>query len=547
MKKALLLIGALVLGLSAPAQVVSTFSGQANAVNFNYGGTGSNGAALQVGGGGGAAGTSYSITLNYGFTSTGPSGIKFNPFGNSAALPTIAIGSGASYEVATLTSVSCSTPTIYQSCQLTASFTNAHGAGDVVRSGDAGLQEALNYESGKGGGVVLVDSGWQRAGGTNAMIAAAVVVPQTYVEDNRGQGQPYWTPQAASVTLLSAPAALVAANITQPASCPTGATCGWTAAEPYFTIAYVDILGNLTVVPTPYQVLANLTASVPVTIASPAAETGAVGWVAFAGASATALDLLPVTTAAGLPVGTTAAGAGAGCTLTTAETIVPACAIGSAATFNAVYVNTNMLAPLSTIGAGTNEPLFQAHATFAYQPSALPWHGFQTDFTAFPANATTQAEGVATIGTMNLPIGYLNTIGRTIRVSGKFTSTVTTASTESVALSLGGILGYSSNAPKALCTITSIATPTGTTATGTFSCTLTTNAVGTTAVGSVMPDGFGVLNVAALAGTVQADTATAAVTSVGLFSGSQIFVGLTNTATASSTATLLDLHIETLQ
>jgi hypothetical protein len=450
MKKALLLIGALVLGLSAPAQVVSTFSGQANAINFNYGGTGSNGAALQVGGGGGAAGTSYSITLNYGFTSTGPSGIKFNPFGNSAALPTIAIGSGASYEVATLTSVSCSTPTIYQSCQLTASFTNAHGAGDVVRSGDAGLQEALNYESGKGGGVVLVDSGWQRAGGTNAMIAAAVVVPQTYVEDNRGQGQPYWTPQAASVTLLSAPAALVAANITQPASCPTGATCGWTAAEPYFTIAYVDILGNLTVVPTPYQVLANLTASVPVTIASPAAETGAVGWVAFAGASATALDLLPVTTAAGLPVGTTAAGAGAGCTLTTAETIFPACAIGSAATFNAVYVNTNMLAPLSTIGAGTNEPLFQAHATFAYQPSALPWHGFQTDFTAFPANATTQAEGVATIGTMNLPIGYLNTIGRTIRVSGKFTSTVTTASTESVALSLGGILGYSSNAPNAL-------------------------------------------------------------------------------------------------
>jgi isocitrate dehydrogenase len=62
-----------------------------------------------------------------------------------------------------------------------------------------------------------------------------------------------------------------------------------------------------------------------------------------------------------------------------------------------------------------------------------------------------------------------------------------------------------------------------------------------------MPDGFGVLNVAALAGTVQADTATAAVTSVGLFSGNQIFVGLTNTATASSTATLLDLHIETLQ
>jgi hypothetical protein len=65
-----LIIGALLLALPVVAQIPAgptTFGGRVDALSFSYGGQGQ-GAALVVGAGGGNAGTSYSITLNYGKT-----------------------------------------------------------------------------------------------------------------------------------------------------------------------------------------------------------------------------------------------------------------------------------------------------------------------------------------------------------------------------------------------------------------------------------------------------------------------------------------------
>ena len=71
------------------------------------------------------------------------------------------------------------------SCVLTATFSQAHGRGEIVRSGTYGLQEALNDAGASGGGAVTTDSAWSSIGGTSAMISAATKPANTAVEDVR--------------------------------------------------------------------------------------------------------------------------------------------------------------------------------------------------------------------------------------------------------------------------------------------------------------------------------------------------------------------------
>jgi len=350
---------------------------------------------------------------------------------------------------------------------------------------------------------------------------------------------------------------LIAANITQPATCSTtNGVCPatWTASQPYFSIAYVDIQGNISVGGTGYQVGSNLTASVPVTIAQPAASAGAVGWLVFAGTTANLLEYQ-------LPVTTTATGAALGaCTLTTLETVTPACALpnttygqaGSGpATFNAIYAATNMLIPVaSEATANVWNPVFNAHSTFAYEPTATAL-SFQTNYTPFSANAATTASGNrAVLATVPLPPGYLNQIGKTIRVKGKYTSTVTSGVTPEILINLGsqGANYGAAGIPTTLCTMLSVGTTLAvTTVNGTFECVLTTNAAGATAVGSLFPDGWAGWWGTGITGVFQADSGTAAVGSLGLFEPTQLFVTYLSTAQASSAAQVTDLHIETLQ
>lgn len=158
---------------------LSVFAGTYNAVEFAYGWPGSRGAALQV---------------TQGSTSTGAYTIVCAPTtlqtvdGINIPITTstpILIGSDSGLEIVTPTAVSTNN---LGGLLITATFTNAHGTGAQVRSGDAGLAEALAAASANGGGQVVVTPGWTRAGGTSAILASAVVPAGVSITDNRGTG-----------------------------------------------------------------------------------------------------------------------------------------------------------------------------------------------------------------------------------------------------------------------------------------------------------------------------------------------------------------------
>jgi hypothetical protein len=173
---------------------------------------------------------------------------------------------------------------------------------------------------------------------------------------------------------------------------------------------------------------------------------------------------------------------------------------------------------------------------------------FQTNFGPFPALGTITAGNYAVLGSFQLPAGYLNQIGRVIRISGKISATVTTADTFALNLVLGWAGGDTAGAGVNVCTLAETTTFSATAITMPFSCTITTNAVGTTAVGTLMADGAAFAGTSA--GTTPAitldDTGTAAVASLGLFSQDTISVNFGSIAQAASAAQLLDLHIETI-
>jgi len=137
---------------------LTKFSGEFNAYNYAYG-VNPDIPAFEVIAGNNAAGT-YGVTLGLGQVST-PDGRIVQP---AVGVP-ITIGSGASTEVVTPTSVVNLTPTQYGTCIITAVFGFGHGQGDLVRSGDFGLQEAATAAKNYGGGLVVLDAKFFQAAG----------------------------------------------------------------------------------------------------------------------------------------------------------------------------------------------------------------------------------------------------------------------------------------------------------------------------------------------------------------------------------------------
>lgn len=170
---------ALLLVTPALAQGPSVLSAGFTAYNFAYGGNSyrignASGAtilnppgALKVNTGTTGAGT-FTITLAFGTIKTAD-GLTVMPFATNAP---IKIGVGANLETVTPSAVSCTTPAIYNTCQVTATFANAHGIGDPVSSGSGGLMEAVNLAGSLGGGVVIVDRAWISQGFTVAGLTA---------------------------------------------------------------------------------------------------------------------------------------------------------------------------------------------------------------------------------------------------------------------------------------------------------------------------------------------------------------------------------------
>lgn len=529
MKTLLITIGALaILACPLPAQNRTVFAGERNAVDYAYGTVRAVPAPLFVGNSV-AAGSSVSLTVQFGYATAGD-GIVFYPLATNAP---VTIGIGASMETVTPSAVSCQTPTVYNSCTITATTTFAHGVNDPIASATFGLQEAINLQNSGGGGLVVITQGWTQAGGTAATIASATPFPNVTIDDNRGNSPaPYYTMQPTTLTVLAAPTTLTATNIVF-----TVATGTWAASSTHFIATCVDPLGGESAGSADYT--QTPTVNYTLTVVAPTCATGAVGWRLYAGTTSAATSyLLPITAAA--------------CTLSTAETVFPACAIGAAGTWATTFTTTTNLVPVALGVTATNNPVTQGHTLFGYQPSGTPGYGFQTNYGPFGSGtiASATASAVTPLGSFNLPTGYQNLIGRTIRVTGKINLTAGASSTLGIYIGTVWAGGVTAGLPVTVCNPISGFVWATAAAVANFSCTMTTNAIGATAIGTIQPESWFLGNTAAGTGTTSpsaTEKSAVAVTALGLFSQNQYTVYITPLVAADTSVQLMSLHIEVLQ
>ncbi len=529
MKTCLVALLSLFLITPAQAQNRTRFAGRFNALDFAYGiipGT----APLTVAPGVSTPASTSTVQLNVGWTTMGD-GTTLFPMATNAP---IIIGVGANQETITPSSVTgCSVYGIELQCFVTAAFTKAHVGGDPVFSGTMGLQEAVNYANSTGGGLVDIDGRWAFNGGTNAIIATVAPTPNVALEDNRTPPFKFWSAQPTTLTALATPATLTATTVVFTAA-PVGT---WAATASYFCVTYVDILGgespcSLTYTQTP-------TLNYTLNITAPPASTGAVGWRAYGGITSVALAyLLPITSTS--------------CTLTTLENVMPACAMGANGQWPAAYLSTTALSPLGLGVTNTNNPVPQSHTTFAYEPSGSVPVPFQSNFGPFGTTtiASATASDVTILGSFELPAGYQNIIGRTVRVTGKINLTAGASSTLGIYIGSVWAGGVTAGLPITVCNpISGFVFATAASVVD-FSCTMTTNAIGATAVGSIQPESWFLGNTAAGTGSTSpqaVEKSAVAVGSLGLFSQNEYSVYITPLVAADTTVQLMSLHIETLQ
>jgi len=171
--------------------IISTFAGRTSANAYAYGINSTAPAGLLVLAGSTGTGA-YTLTCQP-QKSVNPNLASCVPTTNTP----ITVGQGSAAETVTPSAVSIDT---LGNILITATFSNSHMAGDMVRSGTVGLQEALNAVAAMGGGLVVVDGAWTKLGGTQAMFEASVAVANTAVEDLRNG-----TPEdGATLTLTAA-------------------------------------------------------------------------------------------------------------------------------------------------------------------------------------------------------------------------------------------------------------------------------------------------------------------------------------------------------
>lgn len=136
---------------------LSRFTGVRNVFAYAFG-VNAEVPALKIFSGGSNAGGTYSITLDYGYI-TAFDGTRV---ALTAKMP-INLGTGTLNETITPTTVSNLTPDILGTCVITGTFTNAHGVGELVNSGDGGLSVAATAVG--AAGVIAVDLAWATAVG----------------------------------------------------------------------------------------------------------------------------------------------------------------------------------------------------------------------------------------------------------------------------------------------------------------------------------------------------------------------------------------------
>ena len=461
-----------------------------------------------------------------------------NPFNTNATVKIVDINSTLTETVA-LTSVTYSGSI----ATLALSATNAHTS-YVLRSGTCGLREALNDLGGQGG-EVIIDQKFYDDGCTAATITTSATIGGTlqanqYIHDISNGQDTWYNLQPSTLTALAVPTTSSALTCATTAGlvCQSATTGGtWPNSAEHVGVIYVDALGGWSVASTDTSFTPSASGTNVLQFNSPAASTGAVGWLPFGGlAYNTTTYVLPVTAS--------------NCTLSTQFTGYPVCAMGATATMLGPVVTTSLIPQSGGIAAAYN-PNPQSHTTFAYRPSQRPGYQFQLNYGPFTATPALTAGQLGVVGTVQLPTGFLQNlgIGGTVRFTFDVSATPSTGGTATgIDVEIGDITDFSSGTPKIVCTLNGDITTSGTAAVKYHEeCDWTVNALGTT--GTIMPGGFGIEQVAAQGtiGNPYAEGATAAITADVLDQDSVYFVFLQTSGAESTTPPkMLDLKIEVL-
>lgn len=317
-------------------------------------------------------------------------------------------------------------------CTITASFLSVHGVGAQVLSGTNGLAEAWLDAFNWGGGIVVLQPGWALGLNTSCTgcyatkAAAFAALPPTQVvtiEDDTVAPALTWQPAQTATTLLAAPATLIATTAGFGVAGANFTGGSYTGSSSYVTcIAYVDVMGNEGPCSATFTIATSGSATTDqIGFTAPAASTGAVGYtiyISLAGGTYNLSYQVPLTSTV--------------CTLTRIETVTPACAVanttygqtGSAAIVSALTVNTAPLHLLATTASTTSAYIGtpSGRTTYAYAPTGLAsGQGLTSTQQAFTVAAATATTVPGVIATIPVPIGSLNTIGRTLCIAGQAT------------------------------------------------------------------------------------------------------------------------------
>ncbi len=502
--------------------IIPAFGGRYDALSYAFGTAAASAPPpLQVVSGNSATGA-QSITVSGNFDPT-QGGIPFNALSVGSS---ISVGNAANIETVTITAVGTVSLSgfspVNTGVTLTATFANTHGPQENVSSATFGLQEAINTASSNGGGEVAISPTWYKLGGTTAIIQAAVV--PAFAVNSLGQtgtvkivdlqSLTAWIPAPNSVTVVAAPSAATSATV---GSLTTTGT--WLAAAYYVLFTYVTADGGESIASSTYNFTATVSKAIGGT--GPAASTGAVGYRVYIGDNATTLSwLVPVNSTNG-----------------TAIQCGPIAAFKIGTSFSVATITTAAALP----------PLVQSTAfPVGFQP--VTGVSLQQAFSAvqgpFAATSTVTAGTAIEWAKVQIPAGYLNYIGRAVRIT--ITGNYTPVSTATVIISVA-IGSVYTGTETVVYTVTTPASSGTTNSVIEAQILMVTRVTGAT--GAVRCHGFNIIGLAtgtAGLGAASLDGTTANSSSVNLTTQDYIRVTI-NSGTANLTTSQCDiLAVETL-
>ena len=379
-------------------------------------------------------------------SSANGSSTTFVPFNTNAPVEIVDLTNPTQNEVKTPSAVSYNASV----CSIGITPTYTHYS-FYVQSGTAGLQEAINSVSPTAPypTLIWIDRNWysmawnvpgtipaaiiaSAAGNNNAVIVDNTTAPFTYWVWNgtsyaaSGATTNFPNQKVSSYTNIAAPTALSTSSVTT-GIITTSTTGGTIPASSTYRLAatYVDASGGETTVSIDTASTATIatgsgTATNTITVTSPAAATGAVGWRLYmtAASGSTLTEILYSPT----------------CSQTTAianQSVFPittVCPIGASATISAIITGT---------------------ATVPAANSAFPrTTGASESFPPFPALGTIASTNTGTLALVNIPAGFMNTLGRSFMTCGNgYATTNGTGGTITLKATVASIPGVTSITP----------------------------------------------------------------------------------------------------